>query len=216
MNEEELYNLEVELIKKYSKIFGDIKPRKVRLCKTTSYLGMASTNLLKLNKDFIEKSSKEEIIRLLLHEINHYACPDEWHLDKYRNNLIKLGLTPDDYENTRNFEEGMIFNKKIEVLKKENGEIYSEIVNLKEPNWKSFEDLLMRTPGAQGKLFKMLRRKNNKTIAQVSKATGISKDIVKEIENSKDVLWVNGNNPNNPFEEKYPEELLQKLYFYIW
>jgi|SRR3989344_3320382 len=216
MNEEELYNLEVDLIKKYSKIFVNVKPRRVKLYKNPSYLGMASPNILKINKDFIEKSSKEEVIRLLLHEINHYACPDEWHLDKYRDNLIKLGLTPDDYENHRNYEEGVILNKKIEVLKKVNGEIYSEIVNLKKPDWKSFEDLLVRAPNYQGTLFQILRKRKNKTIAQVSKATGINGDIIKEIENSKEVLWVKGNNPTNPFEEKYPEELLQKLYSYVW
>ena len=216
MNEEELYNLEVELINKHSKIFGDVKPRKVRLYKKTSYIGMASPSILRLSKSFIEKSSKKEIIRLLLHEINHYACPNEGHSDKFLDNLDKLGLIFSDYENKCNYEEGIVFNKKIEVLKKENGEIYSEIVNLKKPDWKSFEDLLTRTPNYQGTLFQILRKRKNKTIARVSKATGINGDIIKEIEKSKEVLWVKGNNPTNPFEEKYPEKLLQKLYSYVW
>lgn len=56
----------------------------------------------------------------------------------------------------------------------------------------------------------MLRKMKGITISRVSKDLGLSKDYLKELENSKKVLWVH----NEKFKLKFDDEDLERIYYY--
>lgn len=96
MNEEELHQLEVELIKKYNSVLGKVKSRPIKLIEfNDDTLGRATKRFLLLNRKHLNKDSKEEVTSTICHELNHYATSMEGHNSKFLENMRLMG-----YENT--------------------------------------------------------------------------------------------------------------------
>lgn len=182
----EIYTLEKELISK-KRIFSKITPRPIKIVDTPRFAGMAGERFLLVSKQFLsECKSKDELKKLLLHELIHYLLPKEFHSEKFIKTAEKIGLKLTESEWGQIWNDLRLEGKLKEVLNKDGS--VSFIIKRK-PNWELFkEDIFYRLKN-QGMLFKRLRESYGLSRKTVAKKAGISVYLLSRIEGTKSLVY---------------------------
>ena len=186
ITEAEIYELEKSLIKKFKRLIGHVKPRKIKFVRGVGFSGCADKEL-KINEDWLKTAMEEQLIELLKHELAHYAIDAEYcaHSEKFMDLCKKLGCSSDDlsYSFGQAMDESRLFGMAVERI---NENMETIVTFKKRPNWEVFESDVLYGCSHVGDIFKILRKGMRKSRKEVAKKMGISDHALKRLEARED------------------------------
>jgi DNA-binding XRE family transcriptional regulator len=177
---EEIYELEKVLIAEY---FPGLRPRAIEIVDGCSFDGAARKHLL-INKEFLAKCTKEELIDLLKHELIHYKLPGKGHDNNFMEESERVGNPITDYETNRLYEELRVIGM-IEEKIEEDGKVSIDLC--KKPRWELFESGYVMNSTNHGYCFRMLRQYLGLSQQEVASRAGISVYMLRKIEGTRNL-----------------------------
>ena len=201
--------MEKDIIKKF---FPGMQPRPIKFICGGELDGKAGTNL-EIRVGFIKKCTRDDLIKLLTHELIHYwVGPQLGHNQQFLDECERLGLEIEDfgYEINQYVVEGELF-----------GEAESRFIDGKEhiirkkrPTWKIFEQGPLYDAVSQGPVFRSLRHRYGLSQKDVAQEAKISISLLRLIERAKEVNHPWGH--KNPIRERYlGDNILKRLFHAI-